>query len=85
MNKNRTYIERPPRIQPELPQETIDIPSPPDQRSGGIADLMHIALPLLMIVGYTMVAFMGGHGSNPLLIVPMALSIVASTIFSWVA
>ena len=44
MNKNRTYIERPPRIQPELPQEIIDIPNPPDQRDGGIGELMHIAL-----------------------------------------
>ena len=85
MNQNRTYIERPPRIQPELPQEIIDIPNPPDQRDGGIGELMHIALPLLMIVGYIMVAFMGDGNSNPLLIIPMALSIVASTIFSWIS
>ena len=83
MSSKRTYIERPPRIQPELPVDTIDIPNPPDQRHQGIGELMHIALPLLMIVGYIMVAFMGGQGSNPLLIIPMALSIVASSIFSW--
>ena len=84
MTSERTFIERPPRIQPELPQQIIDIPSPPDQRDQGLGELMHIALPLLMIVGYIMVAFMGDGNSNPLLIVPMALSIVASTLFSWI-
>ena len=82
MTSERTFIERPPRIQPELPQQIIDIPSPPDQRDQGLGELMHIALPLLMIVGYIMVAFMGDGNSKPLLIVPMALSIVASTLFS---
>jgi DNA segregation ATPase FtsK/SpoIIIE-like protein len=76
------YIDRPPRIQPELPFEEVEIPSPPEKEEDGRAQLIQVALPLLTIVGYVLIATMGGSGRNPMLLIPMALSVVASTMFS---
>ena len=76
------YIDRPPRIQPELPFDEIEIPSPPDKEEDGYAQLIQVSLPLLTIIGYVLIATFGGSGRSPWLLIPMALSVVASTIFS---
>jgi DNA segregation ATPase FtsK/SpoIIIE-like protein len=76
------YIDRPPRIQPELPFDEIEIPAPPEKEELGYAQLIQVSLPLLTIIGYVLIATVGGGGRSPLLLIPMALSVVASTAFS---
>ncbi len=75
-------IDRPPRIQPVLPFDKIDIPDPPDKEEDGYARLIQIGLPLMTIIGYVLVSTMGGSGRTPMLLIPMALSVVASVVFS---
>ncbi len=76
------YIDRPPRIQPELPFDEIEIPSPPEKEEQGFAQLIQVSLPLLTIIGYVLISTLGGAGRSPMLLIPMALSVVASTAFS---
>ncbi len=76
------YIDRPPRIQPELPFDEIEIPSPPEKEEQGFTQLIQVSLPLITIIGYVLIATMGGGGRSPFLLIPMALSVVASTAFS---
>ncbi|HVO42751.1 MAG TPA: hypothetical protein VMT34_09015, partial [Aggregatilineales bacterium] len=72
-------FNRPPRIQPELPQGEVEIPAPPT-REGGRQSLVQLALPLITIAGYLIVSGTRGGGASQLLfILPMALSMVAST------
>ena len=40
------YIDRPPRIQPEIPFKEIDIPQPPDREADRWMQLLQLALPL---------------------------------------
>lgn len=76
------YIDRPPRIQPELPFDEIEIPAPPDKEERGFAQLIQVSLPLITIIGYVLIATLGGTGRTPWLLIPMALAVVGSTIFS---
>ena len=46
-----TTIDRPPRIQPELPFDEIEIPGPPEKDEAGWARLIQVGLPLLTIIG----------------------------------
>lgn len=78
----RTYIERPPRIQPELPRREVDIPTPPAIDRSGVGELIQMALPLLTVVGFVMVAVMGGSGASPLMVLPMSLTVLAATGYS---
>jgi len=75
------YINRPPRIQPELPAGEREIPNPPS-REGAAANggmmLIQIGLPLISILGYVLVS--GGRGGSSILFVlPMALSVMATS------
>lgn len=72
------YIERPPRIQPEIPQETFEIPRPPSRDENALQGLIQMALPMLMIVGYILLAAFG-QGRSLWMLIPMGLSIVASS------
>lgn len=72
---NKIFIDRPPRIQPELPFDEIEIPAPPAKDKGGYQQLIQFALPLMTIVGYVLISSMGGAGRSPLLLIPMALSV----------
>ena len=76
------YIDRPPRIQPELPSAEIKIPAPPEKENAGMSRLIQVALPLLTIIGYILISTVGGQGRSPLMMLSMALSVVASTFFS---
>ena len=76
------YIDRPPRIQPELPFDEIEIPKPPAQDAGGLQRLIQMALPMLTIIGYVAVMALARAGRSPWLMIPMALSVVASTGFA---
>ncbi|MCW5863524.1 MAG: hypothetical protein KIT52_10515 [Anaerolineae bacterium] len=79
----RAYIERPPRIQPELPRREVDIPTPPAIDRSGVGELIQMALPLLTVVGFVMVAVLGSSGASPLMVVPMSLTVLAATGYSF--
>ncbi|NNJ09788.1 AAA family ATPase [Chloroflexales bacterium ZM16-3] len=79
---NQIASDRPPRIQPDLPFGSIEIPKPPDQRAVTTSRLVQVALPLTTIIGYILVSSLGGSGRSPLLLIPMALSVIASTAFA---
>jgi len=84
MKNSIQMIDRPPRIQPELPFNKFEIPSPPENPEDAISKLIQLALPMTMIVGYVFVTMFGGRGggSGALILIPMALSVLASTGFS---
>ncbi|GIK27743.1 MAG: hypothetical protein IT298_10415 [Chloroflexi bacterium] len=70
-------INRPPRIQPDLPQAEFEVPPPPELELGNIT-LIQSFLPLITIIGYVIVSATGS-GRNLALIIPMGLSVVASS------
>ncbi|MBI9044784.1 MAG: hypothetical protein JEZ06_09880 [Anaerolineaceae bacterium] len=80
----KTYIERPPRIQPELPKGIFDIPNPPEQDENPNSIIMQVALPIITVFGYVLVAMLGA-GRSMLLIIPMGIAAVASTIMALIA
>jgi len=69
------YIDRPPRIQPELPIAELDLPAPPDlSASGSTTGIVGLIIPLI-----TMIAFLFASGTgNLLLMIPIGLAMVAS-------
>lgn len=71
------YVDRPPRIQPELPTGKVDIPPPP-KRNDNQQPLWQAAVPIITILGYVLVSG-SGSGSNLLFVIPMALSVFIST------
>jgi DNA segregation ATPase FtsK/SpoIIIE-like protein len=73
------YIDRPPRIQPELPAGQFDIPNPPQIEEQANQVLIQVALPLISVVGYILVSTMS-KGRSMVMIIPMALAVVASTL-----
>ena len=73
----KIYIERPPRIEPELPSGAVSIPNPPDADPDPARLLQQAFLPLLMIMGYFLASIFG-QGRNMLMMVPMLLSIVGA-------
>ncbi len=72
------YIDRPPRIQPELPVDEIEIPQPPDTQRRGQQALATQIIPLITIVGFILVS---GSG-NALFILPLGLVMVLSVGFA---
>ena len=70
-------INRPPRIQPDLPQSDNEIPPPPETDKGG-QQLIQLFLPLITIIAYVLVSATG-QGRNIALIIPMGLSVIASS------
>jgi DNA segregation ATPase FtsK/SpoIIIE, S-DNA-T family len=73
----KRYIDRPPRIEPELPAGINVIPNPPDLEDGAGALLQQAFLPMVMIFGYVL-ASLFGQGRNMLMMIPMMLSVVAT-------
>lgn len=71
------YVDRPPRIQPELPKGIVDIPNPPKE-DGNQQPLWQSAVPIVTIVGYVLVST-SGQGSNIAFMIPMALAVFIST------
>src|SRR5690349_18893813 len=68
------YIDRPPRIQPELPTGEIQIPNPPQEDKGNDQALLSILVPIITIVGFVFVS----GGGNVLFIIPMGLGMILS-------
>jgi type VII secretion protein EccCb len=73
----KIYIDRPPRIEPELPSGQRDIPNPPDTEANPGEVLAQAFLPMVMILGYILVSFFG-PSRNLFMMIPMLLSVVAS-------
>ena len=74
---DKKYIDRPHRIETELPSGVREIPNPPDVAINPGAILAQAALPMIMIFGYILVS-MSGQSTSMLMMIPMALSVVAS-------
>ncbi|MDZ4764360.1 MAG: FtsK/SpoIIIE domain-containing protein [Chloroflexota bacterium] len=72
----KRYLDRPPRIQPELPSGTVEIPEPP--REENPQPLWQLAVPIVTILAYVIVSA-SGSGSNPAFLLPMALTVLIST------
>ncbi len=70
------YIDRPPRIQPELPIEEIEIPEAPDEQPRAGQDLITVLLPMVSILGFVLVSASG----NPLFILPIGLTVVLTVV-----
>lgn len=78
---DKIYIDRPPRIEPELPSGMYEIPSPPDE-SDKVGQLLQQAfLPMVMIMGYVITSLFGG-GRNMLMMIPMLLSVIATIVLA---
>ncbi|MDZ4159915.1 MAG: hypothetical protein U1B80_09005, partial [Anaerolineaceae bacterium] len=71
------YIDRPPRIQPELPYGEVTIPNPPSQEDNPNRLIAQALLPMITIVGYILVSLLG-QGRNMLMMIPMGISVLAS-------
>jgi S-DNA-T family DNA segregation ATPase FtsK/SpoIIIE len=69
------YIDRPPRIQPDLPVDEIEIPPPPDKPNTA-QDIATMLLPMISIVGFALVS----GSRNPVMMIPMGLVMVATII-----
>src|SRR5258706_2587873 len=71
-------VERPPRIQPELPIDEIEIPAPPkiEQEQQPIWQSL---VPVVTIIGYVIVSATGQGSSNISFLIPMALAVFVST------
>lgn len=76
MAKNSPYLDRPPRIQPELPTGTVEIPEPP--REDNAPPPWQLAVPLVTILAYVLLS-LGGGGTNIAFLLPMALTVIIST------
>ncbi|MCB2179505.1 hypothetical protein KQH54_00115 [bacterium] len=74
---DKIYIDRPPRIEPELPSGNFTIPNPPDMEDNPGQVLSQAFLPMMMIFGYILVSLLG-QGRNLTMMIPMLLSVVGS-------
>ncbi len=74
---NTTFLDRPPRIQPELPVGEVEIPNPPKDDSGS-QPLWQSLVPLITILGYVLISG-SSPGSSVAFLIPMALAVVIST------
>ena len=74
------FVDRPPRIQPELPFASVEIPVPPPKEENPLLRLVQIGLPMLTIIGSVLTLMMNSSGSrNPAIIIPMLLGVLATT------
>jgi type VII secretion EssC-like protein len=71
------FLNRPPRLQLDLPSGTIPIPNPPRQGNGtSRLNMLTLALPLVTILGYSLVS---GRSSNILLMLPMGIGVILTS------
>ena len=75
------YIDRPPRIQPELPTGEKEIPSPPTFNIPANNVLIQSALPMLTIIGYIIVATLG-KGSGLMMMIPMGIAMIGAVLLA---
>ncbi len=75
------YVQRPPRIQPTLPEGEIEVPAPPDENANYQPSALELLLPLVMIGGYVVMA-LSGRGRSLALLIPMGAAMVGSVFVS---
>ena len=46
------YIDRPPRMQPELPSGAVKVPKPPEKPGATLQTLISLILPLITVLGF---------------------------------
>ncbi len=68
------YIDRPPRIQPELPQQEIPIPAAPDDGAAQPLDIVSLLLPMISMVGFAVFSATGNLAGA----IPMGFMLVSS-------
>ncbi len=73
----KKYIDRPPRIEPQIPSGVFQIPNPPDTEENIGQLLQQAFLPAIMILGY-LLASIFGQGRNMIMMVPMLLSVIGT-------
>ena len=78
---DRKYIDRPPRVEPQLPAGVFNIPNPPDSEVNFGQLLQQAFLPMIMILGYIL-ASVFGQSRNLLMMIPMMLSVVATVVLA---
>ena len=71
------FLDRPPRVQPLLPVDQVEIPAPPGKENQLIRSLVEVFLPILTIGGYLVMA-MSGAGRSMALMLPMGLAMFGS-------
>jgi len=71
------YIDRPPRMQPELPSGAVKIPKPPEKAGATLQTLISLILPLITVLGFV---FASGSG-NMAMVIAMGLAMGASVVF----
>jgi DNA segregation ATPase FtsK/SpoIIIE-like protein len=74
---DKFFIDRPPRIEPELPSGVFTIPNPPDTQDAPNQVISQAFLPMIMILGYILVSLLG-QGRNMMMMIPMMLSVIGS-------
>jgi type VII secretion protein EccCb len=74
---DRKYIDRPPRVEPQIPSGVFNIPNPPDSEQNFGQLLQQAFLPMIMILGYIL-ASVFGQSRNMLMMIPMMLSVIAT-------
>ena len=82
MAERKDYVDRPPRIQPTLPQGEVEIPPAPKRQEKTSLALRQSLLPIITIIGYVLVTVFG-QGRNLLMILPMGLSVVVTSVFAF--
>jgi len=87
MSRQSILIDRPPRIQPKLPVETIEIPTPPQPGPSALAQLLQMGLPLVTMLAFVFMMVFSGARSTPWMVLPMVLMVLSSAgiaIYSYV-
>jgi type VII secretion protein EccCb len=75
---DKIFIDRPPRIEPQLPSGLFTIPNPPDTKESTGQLLQQAFLPAVMIMGYILASVFGGQQGGLLMMIPMGLSVIAT-------
>jgi len=65
-----------------MPQGEVEIPPAPKRQDKNSMALRQSMLPIITIIGYVLVS-LGGQGRNLLMIVPMGLSVIISSVFAF--
>ena len=72
-------VDRPPRIQPDLPVGRVKIPPPPHKDNQGMRRLLQLALPLLTIIGFASLSLSAGGSRGPLTVIIMSVAVLGAT------
>ncbi|MGB8213735.1 MAG: FtsK/SpoIIIE domain-containing protein [Anaerolineales bacterium] len=74
----KIFIDRPPRIEPQLPSGMFTVPDPPDTKESTGQLLQQAFLPAVMIMGYILASVFGGQQGGMIMMIPMGLSVIAT-------